>query len=246
MRHDIDIETMHHLSSRRGYEERSVTVEQQSNRFLSVSRRIEMTAAITGATFPTWGEMSAGQRGSVKVNYNNSHHLTAVNAVPSAWKAEKLGPETSMLLSSRQSPEISGEERSVTVEQQSNRFLSVSRRIEMTAAITGATFPTWGEMSAGQRGSEALTPPHRCKRGPLRLEAGAGGDGVEVKTNKNAHSFQKETVSKRDNNLSLFFLISQHALKCEKFSPLGEMSASWRTEGYRLVANKKKSSAYET
>ncbi len=213
----------------------------------------------------------------IERSWRQLHHLTAVNAVPSSWKAEKLGPETSMLLSSRRGYE----ERSVTVEQQSNRFLSVSRRIEMNEAITGATFPTWGEIyqkmlvdtlppvSATLRQAElaASTVPLRVggrvepvaskkirwKSGGtenyMRMTeaiTGAGGDGVEVKTNKNAHYFQKETVSKRDNNLSLFFLISQHALKCEKFSPLGEMSASWRTEGYRLVANKKKSSAYET
>ncbi|WP_394698680.1 hypothetical protein [uncultured Draconibacterium sp.] len=81
--------------------------------------------AITGATFPTWGEMSAGQRGSVKVNYNNSHHLTAVNAVPSSLQEEKLGPETSVLLSSRRGHE----ERSVKPELEGNRFLAA---LEMT------------------------------------------------------------------------------------------------------------------
>ncbi|WP_321347522.1 hypothetical protein [uncultured Draconibacterium sp.] len=211
----------------------------------------------------------------IERSWRQLHHFTAVNAVPSSLQEEKQTHYEHF------SSWLGG----VLPVKSGGRWLSD----EMNSAIIGATFPTWGEMSAGQRGSEALTPPHRCKRGPLRLkggEAGACGDGVDIKTNKNAHHFQKETVSKRDNNLSLVFLISSREEQwsglvnlyemnyCDKgdrpplspeggnFLPFGEVrrrrfpkSSSISEDCLNplvlqgqsgLVANKIKSSAYET
>lgn len=183
-------------------------------RGLGQMRISEINETIIGATFPTWGECPAagGQRESVKVDYNNSDHLTAVNAVPSSWKEEKFEPVASGLLSSRQSPEISGEERSVKPQLEGNRFLAA---LEMTDVF----------------GTRLLTIKYY--NSPSRRIAG---------TTKNAHLSMLENRGTGDNKFFPFFLISSS-------SPLGEMSAGWRTRGKGkkgTVANINKTSAYET
>ena len=144
----------------------------------------------------------------MKVDYNNSDHLTAVNAVPSSWKEEKFEPVASGLLSSRRGHE----ERSVKPELEGNRFLAA---LEMTDVF----------------GTRLLTIKYY--NSPSRRIAG---------TTKNAHLSMLENRGTGDNKLNPFFLISSS-------SPLGEMSAGWRTRGKGkkgTVANINKTSAYET
>ncbi|MDX8337603.1 hypothetical protein SLH46_00320 [Draconibacterium sp. IB214405] len=62
-------------------------------------------------------------------------------------------------------------------------------------------------------------------------------------TTKNAHLSKLENMGTGDNKFFPFFLIEKHAMNCEQFSPSGEMPAGQRGG---IVANKNKTSAYET
>ena len=192
----------------------------------------EMNEAIIGATFPTWGEIC------------QKMIVDALPPVSATLRPAELAASTVPL-------RVGGRMEPVASKKTWRKSGGTENYVRMNTTITGAF-----------------------------------EDGVEVKTNKNAHHFQKETVSKRDNNLSLVFLISSREEQwsglvnlyemnyCDKgdrpplspeggnFLPFGEVrrgrfpKSSSISENCLnplvlqgqsgLVANKIKSSAYET
>ncbi|QIA06262.1 hypothetical protein [Draconibacterium halophilum] len=115
---------------------------------------------------------------------------------------------------------------------------------EYFSSCTGGVLP----IKSGGRwlfGDDLIAPPHRCKRGPLRLkggETGAGGDCVDLTTNNNAHISKVENMGTGDNNLNPFFLMEEHALATARCN----RAAATKGQRGTIVANKNKTSAYET
>ncbi len=108
--------------------------------------------------------------------------------------------------------------------------------------------PKWGKQSGRINFMEGKFAPvgtgHTASLLTIKMDNSLRYRGQT--TNKNAHLSWLIEMGTGDYKLFPFFLISKHALKCEKFSPLGEMSRFIGAGGNGLVANINKTSAYET
>ncbi|WP_303923230.1 hypothetical protein [Draconibacterium sediminis] len=151
-------------------------------------------------------------------------------------KEEKLKPVVANFLSSRRAPKLRGEERSVAVEQQSNRFLNRSS-LRMTDKLAPCNL---------HLATELLT----IKYNNPSSKRVAG-------TTKKAHLSVLKTMGTGDNKLFPFFLISNLATALPKFRDyrVGNrinkphdaiVRQLQKTEGSGTFANTNKTSAYET